>query len=72
MVWNCTHLTINQCQQLIDLFSDYADLFDGTIKKIPSKPISLTLKPGAKPFYTRAYTIPMSIEHIAREDIKTM
>eukprot|EP00957_Ditylum_brightwellii_P028302 2137901-Ditylum_brightwellii.AAC.1 len=65
MVWNCTHLTVKQCQQLIKLFSDYADLFDGTVRKIPGKPISLTLRPGAKPFCACAYTIPMAIEQIA-------
>eukprot|EP00957_Ditylum_brightwellii_P048094 3651116-Ditylum_brightwellii.AAC.1 len=38
MVWNCTHLTVNQQNQLINLFSDYANLFDGTIGTIPGKP----------------------------------
>eukprot|EP00957_Ditylum_brightwellii_P076206 5792747-Ditylum_brightwellii.AAC.1 len=62
MVWNCTHLTVNQCQQLINLFANYANLFDGTIGTIPGKLVSLTLKPGEKPFWASAYTIPMAIE----------
>eukprot|EP00957_Ditylum_brightwellii_P139519 10633238-Ditylum_brightwellii.AAC.1 len=72
MVWNCTHLTVNQCHQLMDLFSDYADLFDSTIGTIPGKPVCLTLKSGAEPFCACAYTIPMAIEHIARDKIKKL
>eukprot|EP00957_Ditylum_brightwellii_P029225 2208808-Ditylum_brightwellii.AAC.1 len=38
MVWNCTHLSVKQRQHLVDLFSDYADLFDGSVGTIPGKP----------------------------------
>eukprot|EP00957_Ditylum_brightwellii_P053342 4043355-Ditylum_brightwellii.AAC.1 len=72
MVWNCTHLSVSQCQDLIHLFSDYEDLFDGSIGTIPGKPVSLKLKPDAKPFCSQAYTIPMAIERIARDEIKKL
>eukprot|EP00957_Ditylum_brightwellii_P008868 672284-Ditylum_brightwellii.AAC.1 len=35
MVWNCTHLMVKQRQQLIELFSNYADLFDVSVGTIP-------------------------------------
>eukprot|EP00957_Ditylum_brightwellii_P018001 1356507-Ditylum_brightwellii.AAC.1 len=34
MVWKCTHLTVKQRTQLIELFSDYAGQFDGSLRKI--------------------------------------
>eukprot|EP00957_Ditylum_brightwellii_P174231 13265184-Ditylum_brightwellii.AAC.1 len=38
MIWNCTHLSVSQHQDLIHLFSEYEDLFDGSIGTIPGKP----------------------------------
>eukprot|EP00957_Ditylum_brightwellii_P138481 10555395-Ditylum_brightwellii.AAC.1 len=52
-VWQCTHLTVRQCKDLIELFNDYKELFDGTLGKIPGKPVSFTLKPDAKPYCSR-------------------
>eukprot|EP00957_Ditylum_brightwellii_P163749 12466406-Ditylum_brightwellii.AAC.1 len=77
MVWNCTHLTVNQHHRLVNFFSDLANLFDGIIGTIPGKPVSLTLKPGAKPFCACAlcahtYTIPMAINRIAQDEIQKL
>eukprot|EP00957_Ditylum_brightwellii_P113834 8678889-Ditylum_brightwellii.AAC.1 len=60
MIWKCNHLTVKQRKDMVDLFQDYQDLFDGTIGRVPTKLISLTLKPNTKPFCSRPYTIPIA------------
>eukprot|EP00957_Ditylum_brightwellii_P068417 5194491-Ditylum_brightwellii.AAC.1 len=72
MIWKCDHLTAKQRKDMIELFDDYSDLFDGTLGKVPGKPVSLTLKQHAVPFCSRPYTIPIAIEKIAREEVQKL
>ena len=58
MILKCTHLSTEQQDSLIDLFSQYEELFSGKLGCISGPPVSLRLKQEANPFATRAYTIP--------------
>jgi hypothetical protein len=72
MVLNCTHLTKQQQDELLSLFSKYSSLFDGTLGKIPNVKVHLELKPGAKPYCARAYKIPHHITAIAKTEVEEL
>jgi len=69
MVLKITHLSTKQQDSLIDLFSQYEELFSSKLGSVPGPPVSLKLKQEAKPFATRAYMVPKSIENIAKKEI---
>jgi hypothetical protein len=43
---------------LLDLLTEYEDLFDGTLGEWNTEPVHLELKEGAKPFHGRAFPVP--------------
>jgi len=69
MVLKCTHLSTTQQDSLIDLFSQYEELFSGKLGSVPGPPVSSKFKQEAKPFAARAYMVPKSIENIAKNEI---
>ena len=69
MVLNCTHLTNEQQDSLIKLFSKYELLFDGSLGLVPGVLVHLDLKPGSKPYCAWAYKIPHSIYEIAKKEV---
>jgi len=69
MILRCTHLTTEQRDSLTKLFSKYEELFSGKLGCMPGPPVKLELKQEAKPFATRPYSVPKSIEHIAKKEI---
>ena len=72
MVLKCTHLNNNQQDTLLNLFRNYAPLFDGTLGKVPNVKVHLDLKPNAKPFCARAYKIPHHIFDIACKEVEEL
>ena len=69
MILKCTHLTTEQRDSLTKLFSKYEELFSGKLGCMPGPPVNLELKQEAKPFAARPYTVPKSMEHIAKQEI---
>ena len=69
MILKCTHLTTEQRDSLTKLFSKYEELFSGKLGCMPGPPVNLKLKQEAKPFAARPYSVPKSIEHIAKQEI---
>ena len=57
---------------MLDLFSNYASLFDGTLGTVPCEPIKLKLKPNSKPYYAKAYNVPQSIYDIAKNETEEL
>ena len=43
---------------MLDLLTEYEDLFDGTLGDWKTEPVSLELKEGAKPYHGRAFPVP--------------
>ena len=55
---NCKHLALHKQNKLLDLLTEYEDLFDGTLGDWKTEPVSLELKGGAKPNHGRAFPVP--------------
>ena len=55
---NCVHLSLDDQNKLLDLLTEFEDLFDGTLGDWKTEPVSLELKEGAKPYHGRAYPVP--------------
>jgi transposase InsO family protein len=53
-----SHLKVQEQQQLLELLSKYAELFDGTLGTWKGQQVDLELKEGATPYHARAYPIP--------------
>ena len=55
---NCPLLCLPDQNKLLDLFTKYEDLFDGTLGDWNAEPVSFELKDDAKPYHDRAYPVP--------------
>ena len=72
MVLKCNHLTHDQQNELISVFSGFEELFSGDLGKVPGPPVKLHLKPNSTPYCARSYTIPKSLERLARKEINDL
>ena len=55
---NCIHLSLHDQSKLLELLTEYEELFDETIGDWNTKPISFKLKDGAKPYHDRPFPVP--------------
>ena len=55
---NCNHLALHEQNKLLDLLTEYEDLFESTLGDWKTKPVSIELKEGAKPYHGRAFPVP--------------
>ena len=69
MVLKCHRLSGEQKDILIDILSQYEDLFSGKLGSVPGPPVSLKLKPSSKPYCAWAYTVSKALEHIAKKEV---
>lgn len=69
--WFCdVHIYLLQISKFFCLFfSKYDELFSGTLGAIPNIQFHLQLKPNAKPYFAKAYSILQSIYQIARDKV---
>ena len=58
IVTKCTHLTQEQCNDLIKLFAKFEKLFNRTPQKFTDKKIHLEVDPNVKPSRSCAYAVP--------------
>ena len=72
MITASDHLLTDQRDQLMELFSDFAPLFDGILGCVPEVEFELQLKPNAKPCCAWAYKIPQSIYSICCSEIQEL
>ena len=72
MVLRCNHYSAEQQHAFHSFFSKYKGLFRGKLGSVPGPPVSLKLKPGSKPFCSRAYTVSKSIEQVAKKEINDL
>ena len=63
---NCKHLTRTEREKLIQLLTDFEELFDGTLGDWKTSPVSLKLKEGIRPYHGKAYPVP----HIHKDTLK--
>ena len=52
------HLTVTQCNELVELLQKFVYLFDGTLGDWGKYPVDFKLKEDLKPIYSRPYPVP--------------
>ena len=72
MINKCAHLTSEQRNDLLRLFSQYEELFSGDIGEVPGEEVHLELKPNAKPYNAPAYSIPQAFYQTAKDEIEEL
>ena len=66
------HLKNNEKKQLLDLLFEYEHMFQGRLGHLPGKPVHIDIRPGAKPFYGRAFSVPKAYEKLLRDEIQRL
>ena len=57
---NCTHLSLLDQNKLLELLTEFEELFDGTLGDWNTEPVSFELKEGTKPYHGRPFPVPKS------------
>jgi len=68
----CPHLTEAERQALLDLLTEYEDLFDGTLGDFDTEPVNLELKPDAQPVHSRPFPVPRVHEETLKKEVKRL
>eukprot|EP00804_Cyclotella_cryptica_P010824 CCRYP_008760-RA/>CCRYP_008760-RA protein AED:0.09 eAED:0.26 QI:0/0/0/1/0/0/2/0/511 len=55
---NCTHLSLQDQNKLLELLTEYEEIFDVTLGDWNTDPVSLELKEGVKPYHGRLFPVP--------------
>ncbi len=66
---NCTHLSLQDQNSLLELLAEFEELFGGTLGDWNTEPVSFELKEGAKPYHGKAYPVPKSYKNHARKQL---
>ena len=69
---NCTHLTEDQQQELLELLQDFEELFDGTLGDWKTEPVHLELKPDAKPYHGKAFPVPFIHKETLKKEVERL
>jgi len=72
IVESATHLTTTQRAGLLKALQDYEELFDGTLGDWKTKPVSLKLKEGVKPYHGRPYPVPQKHLGPTKRDVERL
>ena len=68
----CTHLSLNERDQLKRLLLKYEPLFDGSLGQWVGDEYDIELKPDAKPYHARAFPIPRIHERTLRTEVERL
>ncbi len=69
---NCTHLSLGQQEQLLEVLTEFEDLFNGTLGDWKTKPVSYALKEGMKPYHGRPYPDPKVYKETLMKDLNRL
>ena len=67
---NCSHLSFEDKDKLLELLKDFEPLFDGTLGAWKTTPVAFQLKEGAK--HGRAFPIPIVYKETIMKEIKCL
>ena len=56
----CTHLSLQDQNKLLELFTEFEEFFDGTLGDWITELVSFELKEGTKPYHGRPFPMPKS------------
>ena len=65
---NCTPLSLQDQNKLLELFTEYEELFDRTLGDWNTEPVSFELKEGTKPYHGRPFPVPKSRKETTIKD----
>ncbi len=68
----CTNLSPLEQAKLLEVLTEFEDLFDGTLGDWDTEPVSFELKEGAKPYHGRAFPIPKVHKETILNEIKRL
>ena len=66
---NCAHLTRAEKSQLLQLLTEFQQLFDGTLGDWKTSPAKLELKREHSPYHGKAYPIPKIHKDVFRKEV---
>ena len=66
---NCTHLSLQDQHKLLELLTEFEELFDGTLGDWNTKPVSYELKEGTKPYHGRPFPVPKSCKETTIKEL---
>ena len=66
---NCPHLSKSDQQKLLDLLTKFEDLFDGTLGDWDTKPVTIQLKEGSRPYHGRPFPTPKIHGNTLRKEV---
>ena len=69
---NCTHLSLQDQNKLLELLTEFEELFDGTLCDWKTEPVSFELKEGAKPYHGRPYPVPKSCKETTIKELNRL
>ncbi len=69
---NCTHLSLPDQNKLLELLTEYEELFDGTLGDWNTEPVSFELKEGAKPYHGRPFPVPKSRKETIMKELNRL
>ena len=69
---NCSHLSSEDKDKLLELLKDFEPLFDGTLGAWKTTPVAFQLKEGVKPYHGRAFPIPVVYKETIMKEIKRL
>ena len=69
---NCSHLSPEEHNKLLELLTKFEDLFTGTLGDWKTEPVSVELKESSKPYHSRAFPIPQVHKDTVMKEIKRL
>ena len=69
---NCTHLSLQDQNLLLELLTEFEELFDGTLGDWNTEPMSFELKEGAKPYHGKAYPVQKSCKETTIKELNRL
>ena len=68
----CSHLNPTKKLKLLELLTEFEDLFDGTLGDWECEPVSFQLKEGSTLYHGRAYPISQKHEATVKTEVKRL
>ena len=69
---NCTNLSLQDQNNLLELLTEYEELFDGTLGDWNTEPVSFELKEGTKPYHGRPFSVPKSHKETTLKELNRL
>ena len=57
---------------LIELFSQYKELFSGSLGEVPGVKVKLNVKDNVIPFHSRPYSVLKAFEALAKKEVQDL